>query len=208
MPQPVTCQNSRSNDISSLIALGGNVASHFGPPEAGLRAALSRLECDSVQVVRVSLFYRTPAFPKGSGPAFVNAVAELRSGLTAAALLAHLHSVEAEMGRERSTRWTARVIDLDLIAHGDDILPDTETFDAWRLLPLATQQARTPDQLILPHPRLQDRAFVLGPLCDIAPDWVHPVLGQTAAALFAALPDADRAALEPLHAAAASLDEA
>lgn len=198
MSQPVRGQIGAPNDISSFIALGGNVTSLYGPPEMTLRAALARLETDSVQVARVSRFFRTPAFPKGSGPDFVNAVAELRSGLSATALLACLHAVEAEMGRDRSARWAARTIDLDLIAHGADIHPDRATFDAWRLLPIAEQQARAPDGLILPHPRLQDRAFVLGPLCDVAPDWVHPVLGQTAAALFAALAEEDRAGLVPL----------
>lgn len=208
MSQPVTGQNEQPNDISSFIALGGNVTSQFGPPEETLRAALLRLDGDSVRVARVSRFFRTPAFPAGSGPEFVNAVAELRSALSATALLAHLHSVEAEMGRDRHARWAARTIDLDLIAHGAEVHPDRATFDAWRLLPLAEQQARAPDGLILPHPRLQDRAFVLGPFCDVAPDWVHPVLGQSAATLLAALPEADRAALVPLADAAVSPDSA
>ena len=208
MSQPVTAKNEAANDISSYIALGGNVTSPFGPPETTLRAALARVESDSVRVARVSRFYRSPAFPMGSGPDFVNAVAELRSGLPATVLLAHLHSVEAEMGRDRLTRWAARTIDLDLIAHGAEIHPDAAGFDAWRLLPLAEQQSRAPDGLILPHPRLQDRAFVLGPLCDVAPDWVHPVLGQTAAALFEALAPADRAALAPLPDAPAPPDAA
>jgi len=208
MSQPVTNQNTASNDISSYIALGGNVTSLYGPPETTLRAALAQLESDSVRVTRVSRFYSTPAFPAGSGPDFVNAVAELRTGLSATALLAHLHAVEAEMGRDRHARWAARTIDLDLIAHGGEIHPDAAGFDAWRLLPLAAQQTRAPKGLILPHPRLQDRAFVLGPLCDVAPDWVHPVLGQTAAALFEALAQEDRDALVPLPEGAGSPDSA
>ncbi len=208
MPQPVRAVNSPASDISSYIALGGNVTSLFGPPETTLRVALARLACDSVQVARISRFFRTPAFPEGSGPDFVNAVAELRTSLPPPALLAHLHAVEAAMGRDRSTRWAARTIDLDLIAYGADIHPDRATFEAWRLLPLAEQQARAPDGLVLPHPRLQDRAFVLGPFCDVAPGWVHPVLGETAEALFAALPEADRAALTPLPAPEIPADDA
>ncbi len=207
MSQPVTGPNNAPIGISTYIALGGNVTSPLGSPETTLRAALTRLNTDSVQVAEISRFFRTPAFPAGSGPDFINAVAELRTDLTAPALLAHLHSVEAEMGRDRSTRWAARTIDLDLIAYGAEIYPDKATFDAWRLLPLADQQARAPDGLVLPHPRLQDRTFVLGPLCDVAPDWVHPVLGTTAAELFAALPEADRAALVPLEDLPTPVDE-
>ncbi|MEM6595986.1 MAG: 2-amino-4-hydroxy-6-hydroxymethyldihydropteridine diphosphokinase, partial [Pseudomonadota bacterium] len=124
-----------------------------------------------------------------------NAVAEIETDMEPGPLMAHLHRVEASLGRERLTRWGPRVIDLDLIALSDLILPDVDTFAAWQTLSLDHQKERAPDQLILPHPRLQDRSFVLGPLCDIAPTWRHPVLGQTARTLFEALPEADKDAL-------------
>ena len=91
-----------------------------------------------------------------------------------------------------------RTLDLDLIALGDLVLPDPATHAAWRALPPDLQKMRAPDALILPHPRVQDRAFVLVPLADVAPDWTHPVLGLTVTAMLAARPVAERTEVVPL----------
>jgi 2-amino-4-hydroxy-6-hydroxymethyldihydropteridine diphosphokinase len=78
------------------------------------------------------------------------------------------------------------------------VLPDAATYQRWRDLPMAQQRSEAPDQLILPHPRLHERAFVLVPLCDVAPDWVHPVSGLSVAEMCAALPQGESAAVVPL----------
>jgi len=78
------------------------------------------------------------------------------------------------------------------------VLPDAATQAAWAALPPAQQIARTPDRLILPHPRLAERAFVLVPLAEVAPDWTHPVTGRSVADMLAALPEGDRTAVVPL----------
>ncbi len=194
MPQPSLYETASKTVV---IALGANVTSTFGAPYFTVQQAISRLASDSLTMGEVSRFYRSPAFPAGSGPDFVNAVVMATTTLSAADLLTHLHAIEAGLGRERRTRWEARVIDLDLIAYESQVLPDTQTFLSWHDLPLEAQKRAAPDGLVLPHPRMQDRAFVLGPLCDVAPDWLHPVLGQTAKTLFDALPDADKRALTP-----------
>ena len=170
------------------------------PPADTLKSALSALAGRGISPHSVSRLYATPCFPAGSGPDYVNAAAAVTvpAGLTADDTLAHLLAVELEFGRERQRRWGMRTLDLDLIAWGDLILPDRGDFDYWRCLDPALQAKAAPDRLILPHPRLQDRAFVLVPLADIAPNWHHPVLGLTVSQMLAALPEADRRAVVPL----------
>jgi 2-amino-4-hydroxy-6-hydroxymethyldihydropteridine diphosphokinase len=80
-------------------------------------------------------------------------------------------------------------VDIDLIAHGQDIAPSRAVFDQWQALSLEEQQQKWPQELILPHPRLQDRAFVLVPMAEVAPDWVHPVFGKTTLEMLNALPE-------------------
>ena len=162
-----------------LIALGANLPAGDSSPEVTLRAALQKIEGAGMTVLAVSPFYRTPCFPPGAGPDYVNAAAHLRADSSPDAMLAGLHEIEAMFGRERNERWGMRTLDLDLIACGDVVLPDRDTFNAWLDLEADAQRQATPDKLILPHPRLQDRAFVLVPLRDIAADWRHPVLNRT-----------------------------
>jgi len=149
-------------------------------------------------VCSVSRFFATPCFPKGAGPDYVNAAISVTTTGDPQAALASLHRIEAHFGRVRDQRWGMRTLDLDLLAIGQTILPDRATYLAWQGLPPQAQATAVPDQLILPHPRLQDRAFVLVPLADIAPNWVHPVLNQTTTQLCAALPRADVAAVRPI----------
>lgn len=172
----------------ALIALGGNVTSQEGAPADTLVKAVETLARQGVSIRAVSRFFRTPCFPAGAGPDYVNAAIAVRSDLAPEALLALLHRTEALFGRERLQRWGARTLDLDLIAVGDTVLPGIATHAAWRDLPVEEQKLRAPDELILPHPRMHERAFVLIPLADIAPDWRHPVLGRSVARMCDDLP--------------------
>lgn len=196
--QGKTSGRSLKYDAGALIALGSNLTSTCGSPAEVLGKSLDLLEERGGVIRSVSRFYTTPAFPSGSDPDFVNAVAFLEAEWSAADFLDHLHAVESSLGRVRTVRWGQRVIDLDLLAMDDLVLPDRQTYQKWRELPLSAQMDTAPDQLILPHPRLHERAFVLVPLCDIAPDWVHPVLGQTAQQLCDALPQGARSEVRPL----------
>lgn len=180
---------------SMLIALGGNLTSSVGTPRETLTAALKFMQTSGAVIRAISPFYHTPAFPAGAGPDYVNGAVRIEVPWTPAQALAVLHRIEAKFGRERTQRWGQRTLDLDLLAVDDIVLPDRNTHKIWRDLPLEAQIGRTPDQLILPHPRLQDRAFVLVPLADVAPDWVHPLLKMPVRAMLDALPERDRAAV-------------
>jgi 2-amino-4-hydroxy-6-hydroxymethyldihydropteridine diphosphokinase len=182
----------------ALIALGGNMRRDGKDPVEVLREAVVALAESGLEISAMSRFFASPAFPAGSGPDYVNAAAAVETAEPAAALLARLHGVEARFGRERLRRWGQRVLDLDLLALEDEVLPDAATQDHWRNLPPEDQKRLAPDRLILPHPRLQDRAFVLVPLADVAPDWRHPVLGLTVRQMLDRLNPADIAAVTPL----------
>ena len=174
-----------------LVALGANLPEQHNLKLATLQAAVSSVARNGLRVLRVSRFYQTPCFPPGAGPDYVNAVIVLLSpeGENPEKILSILHEVEQSHGRTREVRWGRRTLDLDLLAVGETILPDRDQFGFWHDLPADEQTRRTPESLILPHPRIQDRGFVLIPAMDVAPDWMHPVLGKTIAQMCADLPD-------------------
>ena len=183
-----------------LVAFGANLPFGGAPPADTLRDAVAELSGQGLEVLALSRFFATPCYPAGAGPDYVNAAAVIAGGGSddLASTLARLHAVEALFGRRRAQRWGMRTLEIDLLAVGDSVLPDAVTQDRWRGLPAKDQIGATPDQLILPHPRLQDRAFVLVPLADVAPDWRHPRTGLTVRQMLAALPAADRDAVKPL----------
>jgi 2-amino-4-hydroxy-6-hydroxymethyldihydropteridine diphosphokinase len=154
-----------------LIALGSNLPSHAGGPRETLHAALDALPQNGIVPIKVSAFYATPAWPDPNDPTYVNAVAQVESVLAPDALMARLHAVERKFGRERGARNAPRTLDLDLIDYDGRI------------------EGGPP---VLPHPRIESRAFVLVPLADIAPLWKHPVSGRNVRALIDALPVQER----------------
>ncbi|HWY64807.1 MAG TPA: 2-amino-4-hydroxy-6-hydroxymethyldihydropteridine diphosphokinase [Rhizomicrobium sp.] len=151
-----------------LIALGANLPGPAGPPAAGLRAALARLEDRGVKILAVSCFYETPAWPDPGQPAYINAVAAVETTLQPVELLTLLHGVETEFGRLRSAPNAPRSLDLDLLDHDGTVMTEG---------------------VVLPHPRMSQRSFVLVPLQEIAPDWRHPVTGEGVGDLLAKLAD-------------------
>lgn len=183
-----------------IVALGANLPLSTQDLWATLRSTLSILhEHSEISIRSVSRFWKTPAYPAGSGPDFANAVALVTSPLEPEDLLASLHRIEADYGRDRSTgRWSARVLDLDLIACNDLILPDIASLKRWIDLPAEQQRMQAPDRLILPHPRLQDRGFVLAPLAEIAPNWCHPLTGHSVTRMLADLPASAMAEMTPM----------
>ncbi len=184
----------------ALLALGGNIPSPAGPPRETVLAALAALVDKGVTIRAASALYQTPCFPAGAGPDFVNSAAEVSFDGPITALAELARDVETQFGRTRRARWSARTLDIDILAAGQVVLPDRATVQRWIDLPPDAQATRAPNELLVPHPRLQDRAFVLIPLMDIAPDWRHPILGRTVREMAAGLPDGETAAITPLDA--------
>jgi len=182
-----------------LVAIGSNEEYQFGGAVAIVKAAIIALGLAGLPVRSVSRLYRTPCFPAGYGPDFINATVGLSSDLPAQEILKRLHEVEDEYRRGREKRWGPRTLDLDLLAIGGQILPNKDKLRHWMELPIESQLQSAPDQLILPHPRLQDRSFVLIPLSEIAPDWEHPVTGKTVTEMVNELPEVDKTAITPIE---------
>lgn len=144
-----------------LIALGSNSNGPWGTPREAVSEALRRLDGDGLRLKNASRLLVTAPFGVTDQPDFVNAVAEVETGLPPADLLAHLHAIERQAGRERLLKWGPRTLDLDLLDHDG-------------LVNLSPPP-------VLPHPGIAERIFVLAPIAEIAPHWRHPETGLTAA---------------------------
>ena len=139
------------------IALGSNLpATGFETPAETLEAALQVLEEEGVPVVRCSSVWQTAPVPVSDQPWYANAVIETETDLGPAALMTKLHEIEQRFERVRTVANAARTLDLDLLDHAGEA---------------SSGEGSWP---VLPHPRMHERAFVLFPLKEIAPDWRHP----------------------------------
>jgi 2-amino-4-hydroxy-6-hydroxymethyldihydropteridine diphosphokinase len=157
----------------AYIGFGANL----GDRAATLARALDLLRADGVEVLRVSSSYSTEPWGGAQGGPYLNAVIEVRRAGTADAMLKRMLRIEAELGRKRSVGGAARTCDLDLLLWGELTMYG--------------------DDLIVPHPRLTQRRFVLDPLCELIPRAVHPKYGRSFAELHAEC--ADRSRVEPFR---------
>lgn len=151
----------------AYIALGSNL----GDKEANLRQALKMLLVKGLQIRSVSSFFKTEPYGVTDQPEFINAVARVKTDLAPEKLLKLLLDTELEMGRVRLRHWGERNIDLDLLLY-DDLIYYSE-------------------KLVLPHPDMQNRLFVLQPLSEIAADKIHPVYKKSIQNLLKSLTDGD-----------------
>lgn len=163
-----TCRYALLAKVTAAIALGSNLPSSFGDPAANLHEALRRLAALG-EVGAVSSFHSTDPVGFTAQPRFLNAAALLHTSLLPLDLLHQLLAIEKAMGRDRTHTPAKgpRIIDLDLLLYGNTVVSTPE--------------------LILPHPSMHERRFVLSPLAEIAPSMLHPTKNQTVGTLLANL---------------------
>lgn len=130
---------------------------------------MANFAANEIQLVDCSRWFGTAPVPKSDQPDFVNGVVQVKTSLSARALLARLHEIEATFGRQRKAVNEARCVDLDLLAYGAQVSDGSDGGP------------------VLPHPRMHQRLFVLVPLVQMLPEWQHPTLGKSAEALLAEL---------------------
>ena len=151
-----------------FLGIGGNlVPEGYASVRAGCDAAVEQLATCGFADLESSPWYETAPVPISDQPLYMNKVISATTSMPPDVVLAAIHAVEADFGRVRGVRNAARVLDIDLLDYGGVVLQS--------------------DEITLPHPRMHQRAFVLLPLRDLAPGWVHPVLQQEVGPLIAAL---------------------
>ncbi len=154
----------RHNPPDPIVYLG--LGANLGDRLANLQRAIQALP-PAVKVVRASSIYETEPWGYHDQPAFLNQVLEGSTDLSPGDLLQHLKGIERELGRQPTFRYGPRLVDLDILLYGDQVVD----------LP----------ELAIPHPRLAERAFVLVPLAELAPDLRHPASRQTVRAMLSQL---------------------
>ena len=156
-------------DVSGVICFIGVGSNLDNPAERCLEAVCRLSSVIGIKVLRWSSLYRTEPVGFTEQDWFVNAVAEIRTALTPHELLKALHKVEDSMGRIRGPKWGPRVIDLDILLYGQEVIQE--------------------EDLVIPHPLLHKRRFALGPLCEIASYAIHPAFGVSIRRLMDRLDD-------------------
>jgi len=150
-----------------FLGIGANLtADGFDTPQDGCLAAINSLKDEGIEIIAISPWYKSAPVPISDQPWYHNAVVEIATDLRPEELIGILHQREAGFGRIRITRNEARVLDIDIVDYGGLVMDGN---------------------LTLPHPRMHQRAFVLRPLADLAPDWTHPETNETISALLAAV---------------------
>lgn len=158
-----------------IIALGANLPSTYGTPAQTLKAAVQAIADKGILITAASHVWKTAPVPfDPAQPWYHNGVVAVETDIGAHDLLKTLLSIENDFGRVRTVRNAPRLLDLDLIAYDDQIIPEG------------------PD-IIVPHPRMHERAFVLMPMSDITKDWIHPQRGTNLGSMLAMVPEDQKA---------------
>jgi len=159
-----------------LVGMGANYPGPWGTPSKTIDRALESLDEKGIQLVAVSDFYETAAVGRAGQPPYVNAVALIETAMPPEALLRRLKHIERSAGRRGGSPWGPRTLDMDVLDYKGRV-------QNWRgLTPRFARAGQRP--LVLPHPWIENRPFVLRPLLDVSPNWRHPVTKKSAQELW------------------------
>ena len=140
------------------LNIGSNLPLEEGGRETNILKAVSCLKKLNLYLIEISSFYQTPAYPNNSDPKFINLCVKLESNLKSSELLNEIKKIEKKLGRTRIKKNEPRTCDIDIIDFNGKIIKN--------------------DELIVPHPRLHLRNFVIYPLKEIEPNWLHPIFNK------------------------------
>ena len=172
-----------------IVVLGSNLSSEFGSSAETLKKCIRELKSfQAIQSLLESKWYISSSFVDKSEPRYVNVGIRLSTNLKPKELLNFTADLEIKYGRKRERRWEPRTCDIDILLCDQLIMPSKLYFEKWLKLDFFEQKELSPDELILPHPRLQERTFFLKPLNDLQPDWTHPFLKMKAKEMLDSLP--------------------
>ena len=172
-----------------VVVLGSNLSSEFGNSAETLKKCVDEIRSDpSIELLLESNWYISSSILNKREPRYVNVGIRLSTNLKPKELLNFTADLEIKYGRKRQRRWEPRTCDIDILLCDQLILPSKLYFEKWLKLDFFQQKELSPDELILPHPRLQERAFFLKPLNDLQPDWTHPFLEMKAKEMLDSLP--------------------
>ncbi len=172
-----------------VVVLGSNLPSKFGNSAETLKKCVDEIRSQpSIKSLLESNWYISSSIIDEKEPRYVNVGIRFNTNLNPIDLLNYTSGLEKRFGRKREKRWEPRTCDIDILLCNQLILPNKAHFQKWLKLDFSDQIKLSPNELILPHPRLQERTFFLKPLIDLQPDWIHPFLGMKAKEMLDSLP--------------------
>ena len=182
-----------------VIVLGSNLSCEFGNSAETLKKCVQEIRSDrSIRYLVESNWYISASFLNKREPRYVNVGIRFSTKLKPIKLLNFTSGLENKYGRKRQERWGPRTCDIDILLCDQQILPSELYFKKWLNLKLSDKIRLVPNELILPHPRLQERTFFLKPLNDLQPDWIHPFLKVKAKEMLDSLPPDELESIQEL----------
>ena len=175
--------------INYVVVLGSNLPSEFGNSFETLKQCIYEIKKYlAVEPLLESNWYSSSSVLDKREPKYLNVGIRFSTNLNPSELIKFTSGLENKYGRKRRKRWASRTCDIDILLSDQKILPSQDYFEKWLKLDFSDQIKLVPNELVIPHPRLQERAFFLKPLYDLQPNWTHPFLNLNSKEMLDSLP--------------------